>query len=64
MGNTAEDLTKQMKNFKLMEECIMVAIDKTAIEPLEVRSSSCVMGKLLADRVVGKEIIKIALIQA
>lgn len=65
MGSTAEDLTKMWEKFNLMEEeDEEVDAPEEDLEPVVERGSACVVGKLLADRTVGKEIIKTPLIQA
>lgn len=61
----AEDLTKLWGNFTLLEEkCLGIDISEQDIAPVVSRGSSCIVGKLLADRIVGKEIIETPLIWA
>lgn len=65
MGSMTEDLTKMREKFTLMEEeDVELDAPEDKWEPVVERGSACVVGKLLADRVVGKEIIKIPLIRA
>lgn len=65
MATTAEDLSYLWENFTLLEEeSAEVDIDETDIAHLVAQGTVCVVGKLLADRTVGKEIIKIPLIRA
>jgi hypothetical protein len=60
-----EDLAKQWERFSLMEvETLEVDAPEPVVEALVERGSTCVVGKLLADRVVGKEILKTPLIRA
>lgn len=65
MGDITEDVTKMWEKFNLMEEeSLGIKTHEEDFEPLVGRGSACVVGKLLADRTVGKEIIKIPLIRA
>jgi hypothetical protein len=61
----AEELTKMWENFNLLEEeSVGIKTQEVDFVPLVGRGSACVVGKLLADQTVGKEIIKTPLIQA
>jgi hypothetical protein len=65
MSASAEDLAHRWENFTLKDdESDVLAIGESALAPLLSRGSSCVVGKLLADRVVSKEIIKTSMIRA
>lgn len=65
MGTATEDLTMMWEKFTLMEEEeVELDAPKEEWEPMVVRGSVCVVGKLLADRIVGKEIIRTPLISA
>lgn len=65
MGNTIEELTKLWGTFTLMEEEIVsLGIIEHGIAPLVDRGHAYVIGKLLVDRTVGREIAKTPLIQA
>jgi hypothetical protein len=61
----AEEVTKMWENFNLLkEESVGIKTQEVDFVPLVGRGSAYVVGKLLADRMVGKEIIKTPLIQA
>jgi hypothetical protein len=65
MGGMTEDVTKMWERFNLFEEeSVGIKTRDDDFEPLVGRGNSCVMGKLLADRIMGKEIIKKPLIRA
>jgi hypothetical protein len=65
MGNSAEDFTHLWGSFTLKEdESDELAIGESAMAPLISRGEACVVGKLLADRVVGKEVLKTPMIRA
>jgi hypothetical protein len=65
LGDMAEDLAKYWEKLSLMEvEIAKVDAPELVIEPLVDRGSACVVGKLLVNRVVGKEIMKTLLIKA
>jgi hypothetical protein len=65
MGDITEDVTKMWERFTLLEEeSVGIQTHEGDFEPLVGRGSSCVVGKLLADRTVGKEVIKTPLIRA
>ncbi|XP_059458313.1 uncharacterized protein LOC132187906 [Corylus avellana] len=65
MGTTAEELSRLWENLTLMEEeGADLTIGESDLAPLAAREVSCVVGKLLADRVVGKDVIKTPLIRA
>jgi hypothetical protein len=65
MSDPAEDIMLCWGNFTLKEdEKEELAIGDTTLAPLLSRGSSCVLGKLLADRVVSKETIRTPLIRA
>ena len=60
-----EDLTKQWEKFNLLDiETEEVEAPDAAMEPLVERGMSCIVGKLLADRTLGKEILKTPMIRA
>jgi hypothetical protein len=65
MGGMTEDVTRMWEKFNLLEaESVGIKTQEDDFEPLVARGNTCVVGKLLADRVVGKEIIKTPLIRA
>jgi hypothetical protein len=65
MIDLAEDLTHLWGSFTLKEDkSDELAIGESAMAPLLSRRSVCVVGKLLADQVVSKEIIKTPIIRA
>ena len=60
-----EDLAKQWERFNLLdEETEEVDAPNAAMEPLVDKGTTCVVGKLLAERTLGKEILKTPLIRA
>jgi hypothetical protein len=60
----AEELTEMWGNFKLLEEeNIGVSIDNVELDPLLSRGQACIVGKILADRVVPMEFFKKPLIR-
>ena len=65
MSNTSNDLSKLWENFSLLEEeNEEVKIREDHIAPLVSRGHSCIIGKLLVDKTVGKEIIKTPILWA
>jgi hypothetical protein len=65
MGELTEDITKMWGKFTLMEvEDMGVNIDIQTTAPIVSRGSSCIVGKMLAKRMVSKEIIKTPLFKA
>lgn len=59
-----DDLTKLWGNFSLLEEeCLEVDIDDQSLVGIVSRGKSCLVGKLVADRFVGKEIIRSTLVR-
>jgi hypothetical protein len=65
MGNITEDVTKMWERFNLLEEeSVGIKTQEEDFESLVGRGTTCVVGKLLADRAVGKEIIRTPLIRA
>jgi hypothetical protein len=65
MGDITEDVARMWEKFNLMEEeSVGIKTQEGDFEPLAARGSNCVVGKLLADRVVGKEVIRTPLIRA
>jgi hypothetical protein len=65
MSDSAEDLAYRWENFTLKEdESDVLAIGESSLAPSLSQWSSCVVGKLLADQVVSKEIIKTPMIRA
>lgn len=64
MGNLAADLTKLLENFSLSEEEIVgVEVQVESLEEVVTQGKSCLVGKLLANRMVSKEIIKSTLVR-
>ncbi|XP_059431534.1 uncharacterized protein LOC132165041 [Corylus avellana] len=60
----ADDLTRMWENFSLSkEEEIEVDIPSQNIEGLVTRGQSCLVGKLIVDRIISKEIIKSRLVR-
>ncbi|XP_059436731.1 uncharacterized protein LOC132169771 [Corylus avellana] len=60
-----EELTTLWGKLTLMEEeDVRLGISENGIAPLVDRGNACVVGKLLADRTVGKEIVKTPLLRA
>jgi hypothetical protein len=60
-----EDLAKQWERFNLLDaETEEVEATDAVMEPLVNRGTACVVGKLLADRILGKEVLKTPLIRA
>ena len=60
-----EDLAKQWERFNLLDvETEEVEAPDATLEPLVDRGTACAVGKLLADRTVGKEILKTPMIRA
>jgi hypothetical protein len=60
-----EDLAKQWERFNLLDaETEEVEAPDAALEPLVDRGTACAVGKLLAERTVGKEILKTPMIRA
>lgn len=65
MGSTKEDLTKMWEKFNLMEEGEDEHdAPEEDLESVVERGSVYVVGKLIADRTVGKEIINSPMIRA
>jgi hypothetical protein len=65
MGDMTEDMSRLWERFNLMEEeDEEVVAPEIEVMPMVDRGSACVVGKLLADRLVGKEVIKTPLIRA
>jgi hypothetical protein len=65
MGEITEDMSRLWERFNLMEEeDEEVVAPEIEVEPMVNRGSACVVGKLLADRSVGKEVIKTPLMRA
>jgi hypothetical protein len=64
MGSLASDLSNLLENFSLLEEEneTFIIQEKDLIETVS-RGQLCLVGKLLADRVVSKEIIKSTLLR-
>jgi hypothetical protein len=60
-----EDLTKQWEKFNLLDaEIEEIDAPDATMEPLVERGTACIVGKLLADRTMGKEILKTPMIRA
>jgi hypothetical protein len=60
-----EDLTHMWGKFSLLEEeNSSVSLEMSEIEPLVSRGKHCLIGKLLADRVVPKEFFKTPFLRA
>jgi predicted molibdopterin-dependent oxidoreductase YjgC len=65
MGEMTEDMSRLWERFNLMEEeDEEVMAPEVEVEPMVNRGNACVVGKLLADRSVGKEVIRTPLIRA
>jgi hypothetical protein len=65
MSDMAKDMSKLWEKFNLtQEENEELVVPEAEVEPMVDRGNACVVGKLLADRTVGKEIIKTPLIWA
>jgi hypothetical protein len=66
MGSSMpEDFTKMWERFNLLdEEDEELIAPEEEVEPLVERGSVCVVRKLLADRIVGREILKTSMIRA
>jgi hypothetical protein len=61
----AEELTKRWGRFSLSEEeCAGVEAIDSVVEALESRGRSWLVGKLIADKIIGKESIRLALNRA
>lgn len=64
MGNMADDLTKRWENFSLSEEeSLEVEIHNDALEDIVTKGKSCLVGKLIAERIVGKDTIRSTLVR-
>jgi hypothetical protein len=64
MGNTTEELTTLWGKLSLSEEeGTGMLIQENAMDPMVQRGSSCLVGKLLSDRIIGKDVIKTPLIR-
>jgi hypothetical protein len=64
-GEMEEDMNKLWEKFSLMEEeDEEVIAPEEEVEPVVERGSACVVGKLLADRTVGKDTIRVPLLRA
>jgi hypothetical protein len=60
-----EDLSSMWGNFTLSErEDTEVKIGDDRIEPISGRGQSCLVGKLLADRVVPRDYIRVHMMRA
>lgn len=65
MGNITEELTMQWGKLTLREdENPGIVIKEQAFTPLVQRGQACLVGKLLAARAIGKEILKMPMISA
>jgi hypothetical protein len=65
LGKMAEELMNMWGRLTLMEdEDVRLGIDEQGMAPLVDRGHSCAVGRLLADRIVGKDIIKVPLLHA
>lgn len=63
MGEMEDDMNKLWEKFSLMEEeDEEVFAPEKEVEPMVQRGSACVVGKLLADKTVGKDVIRAPLI--
>jgi hypothetical protein len=61
----ADELTAMWGNFSLLEEeNLGVSVESTEIVPLESRGKDCLVGKLISDRIVPKEFLRVPLIRA
>ncbi|GLT73593.1 hypothetical protein SLA2020_454390 [Shorea laevis] len=64
MGNTVEELARCWDKFSLMDEAsVEVEIETEALEEITHKGKSCLVGKLIADRVISKEIIRRTLVK-
>ena len=64
-GNTADDLTRQWGKLTLRDdENPSIVIESQSFSPLLQRRRSCMVGKLLTERFINKEVLKIPMIQA
>jgi hypothetical protein len=64
MGNTTEELTTLWGKLSLSEEeGTGMLIQENAMDPMVQRGSYCLVGKLLSDRIIGKDVIKVPLIR-
>jgi hypothetical protein len=64
MGNMVDDLTKRWENFSLMEEeSVTVEIEDKVVEDLVNKGKSYLVGKLIAERIVGKDTIRSTLVR-
>ncbi|GLT68469.1 hypothetical protein SLA2020_406950 [Shorea laevis] len=64
MGSLATDLSKLLGNFSLSEEeSLDLEVQETDLAEAVTRGKLCLVGKLLADRIVSKEIIKSSLLR-
>lgn len=65
MGNIVEELTKQWGKLMLREdENPGIVIKEQAIAPLVQRGQACLVGKLLTERSISKEILQTPMIRA
>lgn len=64
MGSLAADLTKLLGNFSLSEEeSVGIEIQDEASTEAVHQGKLCLVGRLLADRIMGKETIKTTLLR-
>lgn len=64
MGSLATNLSKLIENFSLMEEeSVSLEVQEVDLEGAVNRGKLYLVGKILADRVVSKEIIKSSLLR-
>lgn len=55
----ADDLTNTWQDFYLSEgESVEVIVQQQAVEEIAKRGNSCLVGKLIADRIIGKGTIR------
>jgi hypothetical protein len=60
----AEDLTNMWQDFNLSEgESVEVVVQQQAVEEVATRGNSCLVGKLIADRIIGKDTIRAKMLQ-
>ncbi|XP_059457696.1 uncharacterized protein LOC132187382 [Corylus avellana] len=60
----ADDLSSMWQDFNLSEgESVEVIVQQQAVEEIATRGNSCFVGKLIADRIIGKDTIRSKLVQ-
>jgi hypothetical protein len=60
----AEDMAKLWENFHLTEEeSVVVAVHEENLEDYNLRGQACLVGKLIAERIVGKDTIRKSIVR-